>query len=151
MSTRNTLREALYTALETEVFEDGTSFKQIMGGLRNNHGFCCLGVACEVARLKGLVDFSWYEYEAESLIEELESYGSSHAQEGLTPEFYTIVPGFEQSILPLSIRKLYGFESYNPIIGKSDFAGHKAISMNDSGISFVDIAAHFRKIYPSDE
>lgn len=45
-------------------------YKQTIGNLRDTRGFCCLGVACDIAGLEAVpsADGSWFSYEDEGSI-----------------------------------------------------------------------------------
>lgn len=93
--------------------------------------YCCLGVACEVAKANGLelrrerVDFE---------------YGYAHDQKGL-----------DTSLLPRSVRDWFGFDSENPLLVTSP-RDYYAVDCNDElRWPFQKIADAFENKYLKDD
>lgn len=102
-------------------------FNQAQGVLENEHGNCCLGVACRVAMKNGLyVKVDRHEGDPSTLFD----------GQGID--------------LPLSVQEWYGFEQYNPLLKPEDdvdgYCG--AIHLNDyKKYDFNKIADAFERTF----
>lgn len=92
-------------------------YRQIQGQLRNNEGMCCLGVACEVKRLRT---------------------GRGKFFDGQFLDGKDV----DYKIPPRAVAEYYGWEQENPMF-QSD--GNTAAALNDSGYSFKRIAVLFER------
>ncbi len=117
--------EAWLAALESGEYIQGKR------ALRNpDNTFCCLGVACDVARKRG-VNLVWNTFEGG-----LELSGLGLAQE----------THFENEVLPGPLMSYFGLDSANPPITiRGNLADTSAF--NDWVITFSEIAAALRAEY----
>lgn len=108
-------------------------YTQARHALAKNGGFCCLGVACEVAKANGL------PVSTDVIVDEGDQ--------------LTLYDGAEL-ILPPSVIKWFGFgalEAFrpgdNPTILDANGMAFAAASVNDSGWTFGEIADGFERTY----
>jgi len=119
-------------ALESGEFEQGTA------ALRQDDKFCCLGVACELARRNG----------AEMSVT---SQGVSTMKNGCKTTYISWQYGNSKSHLPEEVQNWLGIRAQNPMVSrpapfKRDL--EHLTTCNDSlGMSFLDIAAAIRNTY----
>lgn len=95
-------------------------FKQADGALYTSRGYCCLGVACELAERDGVL-----------------------MAKTMDPEGGCTIWDGEGASLPLAVQKWLGVTSDDPKVKIRDRAGepYSLAEMNDSGIyNFEDIA-----------
>lgn len=108
--------------LWVEALESG-DYQQVRDTLRSEWGFCCLGVACEVAMANGL---------------------DIDVREGDNVWFYD----GQADALPTSVQDWYGLDNTNPVLKFPDGVRADCIVANDSyGDSFVSIAKAVRNTY----
>ena len=97
-------------------------YRQGYHQLRNNEGFCCLGVACDVAIRNGL-DAGWV----------------------LDPDGGGAVLG-EAMEMPLDVQRWFGIDDSNPVPTKGG-KGKTLAERNDQGWSFKRIADAIERKY----
>lgn len=112
-----------------EALESG-EYTQAQSRLRTEDGFCCLGVACDVASSFGIGEWSrgfeqgWQFNTPDSVYDEI-------------------------AVLPQRVREWLGVQHSQMELSKWN-SGETAIgatTMNDSGKSFEEIAAKIREVY----
>lgn len=111
--------EALCAALESGRYQQGQL------ALRNDLGYCCLGVVCDVSGVS-----SW-----------------SALPVGVNGSF-SYGPLGEVSYLPTIVADWYGFSSNNPLLKTSSGEYHSMSALNDDdGYTFTEIAQALRRTY----
>lgn len=111
-------------------------YTQDTGQLRSSHGFCCLGVACEVAIKNGVRlvyddDYQGYHQDSEIYLDEV-------------PDWHT-----EGSTLPFEVQEWLGFIGDDPYIDREECK--TATTANDElNLSLVEIADYLEGTYLSD-
>lgn len=117
------VKEKWITALESG------EYSQTKDCLRDENGYCCLGVLVDVAIKDGL-DLSWkddYGYVAEF-----------HTEDGYIDR--------EESVLPEVVVEWAGLDSKNPMVKVEDDSFMRPISdPNDNGMPFPGIAKLIRE------
>lgn len=113
-----------------EALESG-EYEQTTGALQDNHGFCCLGVLCDVAIREGLeVEVKSYCDCGDELCDSI-SYDEA------------------VEVLPSSVQEWAGLTSCDPSVGVDGDGKDSLAELNDAGLSFPDIADLIRSEYLS--
>jgi hypothetical protein len=106
-------------------------YKQTNGYLHDNKGFCCLGVACDLAGAK------WHEAETDDYFElKYKQNGRQYDQEAVLTPYY---------------KKLYGFRDIDGEFAEGFSVTYKdkqyrtLAELNDAGASFKRIASLIEK------
>lgn len=114
-------------------------------GNRRNY-YCCLGIACELAKANGL---ELLEYEKKEYLP------SNMTQ---NPGLYTIsdfvVDRYDGStgMLPIAVRNWFGFTNSNPSLRLPDGSVESAATANDTlRLTFPQIADAFERMYLTEE
>jgi hypothetical protein len=114
-----------------EALESG-EYVQAQMRLRTEDGFCCLGVACDVASKAGVGE--WARRESEEAGWKFDTPGSIYG---------------ETAVLPKAVREWLGVRHSQ--LALSDWEhGERAIAattLNDDGKDFAEIAAKIREVY----
>lgn len=118
-----------------DMLESGT-FNQTTGALRNSHGYCCMGVTCEVSGLH-----SWIAREKQGYF----AYGTPGAAEPDTD----VSAGLEAGYLPRTVSEWYGWNgSNNPVVKTIDGDLVTLSQLNDTRhANFYVIAHAIRRTY----
>lgn len=114
----------LITALRSKKYRQGRYALNQYDKKAQKRKLCCLGVACEVARLAGL------EVQTKKL------------------EDGTIAYDGDDATLPLSVMAWYGFEHRDPMLRVTDNnVIHASIANDYSKLTYSQIAAAFERTY----
>lgn len=92
-------------------------YPQASHKLRTPLGFCCLGVACDISGLGEWVD---------------------PQPEAVAYEFHATLGGVGISLMPIAVERALGMNNEQLSM---------AMSMNDGGARFADIASRFRQLW----
>ena len=120
---------AEFKALCLEALRSG-EYQQTTGCLRNDEGFCCLGVVTDVAIKNKLVPYDWRD------------------PDGATSEYHILDTNgdIRTGALPNSVRVLLGVDSCDPLVStcfrnEDGNSLHTLSSCNDQeGLTFEQIA-----------
>ena len=110
-------------------------YSQTKFGLRNNEGFCCLGVACDVALKIGLVDGQWIN---DDLKYQKFKFRDSHRDMG-EPSYVPMKVCetiFETNVSRESLVSVWTINEKETLPG-----------LNDSGLTFAEIADIIEREY----
>jgi hypothetical protein len=120
-------------------------YKQTKGLLRtrslrtHEDAYCCLGVACEVARLEGL-DVTW-EVSSDLGSDHIESLGVVAPTSHPDSEYPTYIEG---GVLPAFVAEWYGINDQHggltSVVYDGDFEASTLVDLNDGGRNFNKIA-----------
>ena len=122
-------------------------YSQTTGGLRNEDGYCCLGVACDLFSQENPLS-GWVQSSSSGA-----TYGIHYDFQAFPEEAGLLDPQREfdlsNSTLPWIVAEWYDFIENTPILLETEFGGsHRADTLNDEGmdgegLSFEEIADLF--------
>jgi hypothetical protein len=106
-------------------------YKQTSGALRKQNGYCCLGVACDIAAKHGVGEW-------EPLDDEVEPYYRAFVTNHSSVDY-----------LPPEVMEWFGFSQENPDLSLG-YSARPASWFNDALFSFDQIADGFEHTYLKD-
>jgi len=122
------MTNAEFKAKWLEALRSG-EFKQTTGTLRAGDSYCCLGVACEVARREGLVKAEWVKGTPVNPYINQDTFYFDEASGALPPSVSGYLTNEDDPVTKVTASD-----------DDCEYSGRTLSALNDSGMTFLEIA-----------